>query len=256
MMQKSVNGKLIGAVAILSAMAISTLACNINAVLNPNQGEGNGAVQAVEDSPQPPAEAQATDVPPTDAPDISYEGVSFSYDEAIAQFVNVETIAAVTDGEGPSWAVAPEHYRFSFVDYALADRFHEARILIYPTAEFEAANPQAANVVAALKAVLQSKPTSTAENLPFLPIWNAGALIQTNLGYVDFPGGSGVRYLTQHGQAYWPINNHDLFYTFQGLTSDGQYYIAAILPVSNPVLQETGEAIPGGDFQAFGDTFQ
>ncbi|MDH3943872.1 MAG: hypothetical protein OEV06_07270, partial [Anaerolineae bacterium] len=80
-------------------------------------------------------------------------------------------------------------------------------------------------------------------------------LIQSNAIYVDFQNGAGIRYLTQHGQAYWPINSHDLFYTFQGLTTDGRFYISAILPVSHSQLQATGDDIPGGDHAAFGENF-
>jgi hypothetical protein len=41
-----------------------------------------------------------------------------------------------------------------------------------------------------------------------------------------------VRYLTQFDQAPLPVNNHELIYTYQGLTSDGKYYVAAVLPVN------------------------
>jgi hypothetical protein len=43
------------------------------------------------------------------------------------------------------------------------------------------------------------------------------------------------------GQGLAHLNNTEMFYTFQGLTDDGSTYVAAILPVSNPML-DTGEA--------------
>jgi hypothetical protein len=58
-----------------------------------------------------------------------------------------------------------------------------------------------------------------------------------------------VRFLTQYDQYPAPINNHDLFYHFQGFSADGNYYIVAILPVTAPALAETsdpGSAIPSG----------
>ena len=54
--------------------------------------------------------------------------------------------------------------------------------------------------------------------------------------YLDFKSGTGVRFLTQFNNGMAPVNNHDLIYTFQGLTSDGKYYIAAVLPVTHPDL--------------------
>jgi len=44
--------------------------------------------------------------------------------------------------------------------------------------------------------------------------------------------------LTQYDQYPAPINNHELFYHFEGLTSDNQYYIIAVLPVTAPMLAE------------------
>jgi hypothetical protein len=89
-----------------------------------------------------------------------------------------------------------------------------------------------------------------------LPPMNAGHMVVTQVAYFDFQNGSGVCFLTQMGQAYYPINNHDLFYTFQGMTHDGEYYVAAILPISHPTLPADGSEIPGGDFDAFADNFE
>jgi hypothetical protein len=43
-----------------------------------------------------------------------------------------------------------------------------------------------------------------------------------------------------------------MFYTFQGLTKDGAYYVALILPASNPALPPP-ESVPQD--QAFYDNF-
>jgi len=72
--------------------------------------------------------------------------------------------------------------------------------------------------------------------MPFLPLFNAMQVMHAQVQYMDFKNGSGVRFLTEFDQAPLPINNHELIYTFQGLTSDGKYYVAAILPVTNPGL--------------------
>ena len=86
---------------------------------------------------------------------------------------------------------------------------------------------------------------------------NAGHMMPApQAAYFDFRNGTGVRFVTQMGQAYYPINNRDLFYTFQGMTYDGVYYVAAILPLSHPSLPADGSEIPGGDFDAFADNFE
>jgi len=64
-----------------------------------------------------------------------------------------------------------------------------------------------------------------------------------SLGQVH-PGlanGEGVRFLTEYAQYSAPANNHELIYEFQGLTSDGAYYVIAILPVTNPFMAETSD---------------
>ncbi|MBW8012509.1 MAG: hypothetical protein FVQ83_14935 [Chloroflexi bacterium] len=232
----------------------SILACSL---------PGSEATQAVETESQPdiqpggevtqPPADQPTEPPPP--PDVDFEGVSFSFDDSIANQVIPETIAAVTDQEVMPGMVAPQHLQFNFDGYVLADTFHEARIMVFPVSEFQSVNSFVGEVIDDLEWLLSEKPNVPVDALPFIPMWNAGSLIEAHLAYLDFQNGSGVRYLTQHGQSYWPINNQDLFYTFQGLTSDGSYYVAAILPISNPILLETGDDYPMDDFAAFADNF-
>ena len=41
---------------------------------------------------------------------------------------------------------------------------------------------------------------------------------------------------TWYSQGMMPINNQELLYTYQGLTSDGHYYVAVVLPINLPGL--------------------
>ena len=87
--------------------------------------------------------------------------------------------------------------------------------------------------------------------LPFLPFFNAQQVFHSQVKYLSFKDGQGVRFLTQYDQAYLPINNYELFYTFQGLTSDGKLYVAAILPVTLPGLpadSTVSDEMKAGDF--------
>lgn len=76
------------------------------------------------------------------------------------------------------------------------------------------------------------------ETLPNVPFFNAGSLIAANIKLISFQSGNGVRALTQYAQYSAPINNRELFYHFQGLTSDNKYYVIAILPITAPMLPE------------------
>jgi len=75
------------------------------------------------------------------------------------------------------------------------------------------------------------------------------------VAYLKFTNGSGVRYLTQYGQSFAPINNQSMFYTFQGITNDDMYYGSAIFPLSHPDLPADGSQVPSGDYQTFADNF-
>ena len=50
--------------------------------------------------------------------------------------------------------------------------------------------------------------------------------------FLSFKNGTGIRFVTQFDQAPLPINNTSMFYTFQGLTNDGEYYVSVSLPVN------------------------
>jgi hypothetical protein len=93
-------------------------------------------------------------------------------------------------------------------------------------------------------------------SLPFLNPYESAQIIYANYKVLQVPSGSGIRYLTESAQNYAVINNHALFYTYQGLTSDGEYAITAILPVANPILPHNGDTYPGGEtFQQFSNSF-
>lgn len=79
---------------------------------------------------------------------------------------------------------------------------------------------------------------------------------QLQVEYLTFEGGSGVRFVSQYGQAAWPINNSDLFYAYQGLTDDGMYLISAILPVSHPSLPADGDTFIGDEYDAFINAYE
>ena len=193
-----------------------------------------------------------------DASDASYEGVSFSYDDALAANVVGQVIPAAGE-DVPDWAWLPTYIRFSFEGYALPETFHEPCILVF-SAEDLAASEILQNIAANIQRILAEKPdvpVGVFQGAGILPPMNAGPMMPApQVAYFDFQNGAGVRFLTQMGQAYYPINNHDLFYTFQGVTHDGKYYVAAILPVSHPSLPADGSQIPGGDFDAFADNFE
>ncbi len=156
----------------------------------------------------------------------------------VAQDQTVETVPAVAaSAGGPYWEAAPEYRRVNLQGYPVTSHLIKPQIFVYPVADLAAANAGMGQMAADLQALLGTQ--QAAEPLPFLPLFNAQQVIHPQVRYLDFRNGQGVRYLTQFDQAPLPINNYELLYTFQGLSSDGKFYIAAVLPVTHKELPAT-----------------
>ncbi|MGD8632510.1 MAG: zinc ribbon domain-containing protein [Anaerolineales bacterium] len=163
-----------------------------------------------------------------------------------------EEVPAHTD---TGFMVTPDSMRMTFIDYPVSPSFHKPQISIFPVDDYRQLSSEASDRIDQLQDLLENKPDKPQQPYPFLPLWNAAQSIAVQYKYVEFMDGEGIRYLTQYGQAAWPINNRDLFYTFQGLTSDGKYYLSAVLPVTNPDLPPDGDSYIGEDFESFIDTY-
>jgi hypothetical protein len=201
--------------------------------------------------------AGPTSTPPTGGGTADYEGISFFFAYAISSKWNVEVIPSQVPGGPENWLIAT-HYKFTFPSYPVANTTQPARIMIFPVSAWQNYNPEAVNRIGKLQKMLTDKPTtfSDTEGIPVLPVFNAAQVFRAHVSYMTFQNGSGVRFITQYDQAPIPINNGEMFYTFQGVTSDGKYYVAAFFPIAHPSLPADGsnaEAVIGGDFIAYKD---
>ena len=189
--------------------------------------------------------------------DVDYEGISFSFDASIVTSVSPNTVAGQNLGaDYMPGETYPTYYEFTFTGYALADTFHSPVIRIYPIADYEAISTQASDIINSLRTTLNTQPDAGINvSMPFLPMWNAGQMFSAYSSYFPFQNGKGVRYLTMYGQAYYPIDNTNLFYTYQGISSDGKYYVSAIMPISNLALPLHGEDSID-DWNAFYDYYE
>jgi hypothetical protein len=182
---------------------------------------------------------------------ISHKGISFVVPSNVAGGAIMETMTAVESNSDAPWDVAPTHLRFTLTNYQLQGKFHEPRIFVYPAGEYEQMNPNAAEQIDRLRKILTGA-TPMHETLPIVPFFNATPVLSAQIKIIAFPnGGGGIRLLTQYAQYAAPVNNRELFYHFQGLTSDGKYYIVGILPVTAPILPEDEKpeaAVPEGGF--------
>ena len=184
---------------------------------------------------------------------VEFSNVQLNIPPGVAVGATGAQIPPAGDQDSAPWDVTPGHVELAFDGYVLQDRFHQPRIYIYPASAYAALLPGAADNILLLQNLLANPSQPLVGNkLPHIPFFNAAAVFTAQAKIVQFQNGSGVRMLTQ--------------YHFQGLTSDGQYYIIAILPVSAPILAENwdtdappdgvpfpGYSDPSADFQAYYD---
>jgi hypothetical protein len=183
---------------------------------------------------QSAATALPTQPPSGESGDIVLDLSGVAHDQMI------ETVAAVpASADRPWWAAAPQYRRVTLRGYTVANHMLNPQIFVYPVEALAPANENAGKIAADLQAVLQTQ--QAGDRLPFLPLIDAQQIMHAQVQYLDFKNGKGVRFLTQYSQGMTPVNNSELFYTFQGLTSDGKYYIAGVLPVMHPELPATYE---------------
>jgi len=181
-------------------------------------------------------------------PQVKYDKVQLTLPSGLATGVTARIAPQGDAGPGaPFWAVFPDHTELVFAGYPVAGSLHEARIEVYSVAKSRQMNPTVATAITDLQAALSKAPTLPSGKIPALPLVDGAQVFQAQVKFLDFKTGQGIRFITQYDQGPLPINNHEIFYTYQGLTKDGQYYVAAVLPVNAAFLapdEKPNSAVP------------
>lgn len=234
------------------------LAVTVAAPTEPATIPTNTVVPTLDDPTQIPA--TSTSVPSTVAPTsqppsvdnvmVTYGPLGFVLPSGIASgFAGDQFQRTEGDNVAP-WEVTPGHTRITLDGYFLQGKFHQPQIFVYPASEYALMYPVAFESIHRLNNILYSPDApNLSEPLPGVPFFNAAQIFASNVQAISFQGGSGVRFVTQYAQNTAPVNNHELFYHFQGLSRNGAYYIIAIFPVTAPVLAESsdsGAVLPAG----------
>jgi len=187
------------------------------------------------------------------------ETIHLSYDPLLAPWVVARTAAAVPPSDQILYAEAhPASAEFVFYGYDGGRLFdlpllpidnRYAQVKVFRTEDFPGYGDDHPSgftgQLGALKDLLAEgvdparceKPYLTEQgSLPYLPWINMAQTFCAQLEIVAFDGGQGIRYITQFAQGPGPVLEGQVFYTFQGLTDDGRFYIAAFFPVSTGVF--------------------
>ncbi len=238
-------------IAPLALFSILMLACSISVDITPTvTTEAPTAVPVLpSDTPLPP-------VVPSDTPgqqaNVNCNELSAYLDPALASGYTCQTVPESAEGI----EIYPQYTELTLTGYLLSDKFFEPHVDVLPVQRYTELLPDfVPGRVTDLQALIGgAAPGDSA--LPLLPVFNAAQTFHAMYSSFPFASGGGIRFITLYAQYYAPINNHDLFYTYQGLTSDGKYWISALLPITNPILPVNAENPPGGvTWEQFGNNY-
>jgi hypothetical protein len=240
----------------ISIVVLMAMACDLSVTLSPSTSPAplptNTSMAASETFTSIPASVTliaATVAPNATAitPQPSFEGTEVIFGSlriivppGLASGVRGSQFARA---EGPGvapWDVTPGHTQLKLDGYLLQGKSQQPQILVYPAEGYGEQYPGAFESIHRLNNILGGL-TISSDQLPAVPFFNAEQTFASNVQVVSFQNGRGVRFLTEYSQYPASANNTDLFYHFQGLTSDGAHYIIAILPITVPVVAETSD---------------
>lgn len=241
---------------ILSLLIIVLAACDMTVNISPTNEVPTAAATPVQviDPPTPTPEVfisltQAIPATPVVQPSpvtntlVTFGRLTLEIPSSVASGASGSDIPPVTNEDAAYWEKTPGHLQVSLGDYyVLQEKFHQPQIYVYPAIDYAVLVPGAFESMHRLRNVMSAVVPTTPDQLPAVPFFNAAQVFASNVQEIPFQNGSGIRFLTEYAQYPAPVNNHELFYHFQGFTSDGEYYIIAILPITAPVLAETGDA--------------
>jgi hypothetical protein len=206
----------------------------------------------VADLPTPGVVAEATAVaevaPPTTSDDLllrtfSYSGVSLRYGDQLARTISGETTPATAgaygfgvDGPPLFYNGVPDLIRLTFANDFTAVR--PTLLIIQPIRDdsgqlYSSYPDYDRDRFSQLSDQLQNQPDPVSVSEPaFFPVIQAR--------YLSFQNGMALRQVSHipGGMGPTDINNSNIFYTVEGITENGRYFVWLQFPLSTPALSD------------------
>jgi hypothetical protein len=192
-------------------ISILMLSCSISVDLTPTAATPPPVTVPVVPSDTP---ANQTDTPGVEA-NVTCNELSAYLDPALASGYSCQTVPENSEG----MEITPQYTELTLQGYLLSGKFFEPHVAVYPVERYSELMPDfiPSRVTDLQNLTGGSAPGST--SLPFLPVFNAAQMFHAMYQVLPFTNGNGIRYITLFAQYSAPVNNHDLFYTYQGLTA-------------------------------------
>jgi hypothetical protein len=193
------------------------------------------------------------------------QNISFSYEPSLATSMETFTVPAVLpDNQSLFSSWHPDYAQIRFLGFPAENAYqlpfidpenNLPQIIVFQTRDFPGYGdelPQGfVNQLRSLTKFLKTgvsqnqceKPTPDYESaLPFLPWINMKQTFCAQPQIIEFAGGKGIRYLTYYAQSPEPVLEQRVFYTFQGVTNDGAFYVSMLFPIETGIFPK--ESLP------------
>jgi hypothetical protein len=233
---------LLTGVLLLSACSLTALTTDL-ATTTLTYESGEHAQIPVSPTPNLAAATLTAKKPSNTGTEVTFGSLTLVIPSGVASGARSSEYPSVDNEDAPWWNKTPAHLRIMLDDYyILQGKFHQPQIFVYPAQAYAELAPPAFESLHRLNNILSTSDLPiSADQLPAVPFFIAQQAFASNIQTISFQNGRGVRFLTEYAQYSAPVNNHELFYHFQGVTLDGAYYIIAIFPITAPVLAETSD---------------
>ena len=198
--------------------------------------------------PTQPAAPTQPAVPTSPLPNVTCNELSFYLDPALGDGFECVSVPENSSSDIPAYYVFiyPAHTELTIQNYPLPQTQFPPQLWVYPVSRFNELLPDILpSRLSDLEHIISNGIRSNGE-LPFLPVIPQKQGFYVHAASISFDGGTGVRFITEYSDAPTPITNSNIFYTFQGLTDDGQYWVAVTLPISSPILPDDYDSMPEG----------
>jgi hypothetical protein len=178
-----------------------------------------------------------------------YNGIQFSYppDDFGAVLPTFDE-GTTYQTDAPYFANVAPHTRFAFLrpNPVHPDQNFIGELRVYRIADLEAyAEPTYREAVEELRNLDTSNLSGYANanvdyrtpELPFLPRLNATQVFRAHPHALNFENVQGVEFYTYYSVGLEPILEGQVFYAYQGITTDGKYYLSFSMPVETGILE-------------------
>lgn len=172
---------------------------------------------------------------------IEKDGFSLNLPNEVAKDITVSNVLPDDPGDGFPELALPARRVIGFEEYSIQNHFHKSQIYVIPVQKMIDGGHYGGTTATNLQALLADPNYNLKQeaNLPFLPPFNAAQVFHVLEKRLDSEHSSGIRYLTLYSQGFVGVTNYDIFYTYQGISADGRYYIAAVLPIKSSLLPDS-----------------